>query len=241
VKSNFLNMWPKVAGARSRACNGNHEMYSGGYGYFDTILPSFGQPSSCFAIQNPGWLIVGLDSAYADHDLANNQNAWLKQLVDAAGNRKLVLFSHHQPFSHFESGGDNLVEKLLPLLNARRITAWYWGHEHRCVVYDRHPRWNFFGRCIGHSGYPYFRKPTLKFNPVTNPPPVSYGFWRELPANLATSTPGALLLDGPNPGLDKHRDDYGPNGYLTLEFTGTTLTERYYLATGEELTKNVIE
>ena len=63
------------------ACNGNHEMYSGGYGYFDSVLPAFNQPSSCFAITNEHWLIVGLDSAYADHDLADEQGSWVKGLA----------------------------------------------------------------------------------------------------------------------------------------------------------------
>ncbi|MFO1093294.1 MAG: hypothetical protein U0992_08260 [Planctomycetaceae bacterium] len=48
-ENNFLKFWPKKASVVSRACNGNHEMYSGGYGYFDTILPQLGQTSSCFA------------------------------------------------------------------------------------------------------------------------------------------------------------------------------------------------
>jgi len=240
AKANFLDKWVCVPGARYRACNGNHEMYSGGYGYFDSVLPAFNQPSSCFAIANEHWLIVGLDSAYADHDLADEQGSWVKGLADAAPGKKLVLFTHHQPFSHFDEGGEKLVEKLLPLLNTQRITAWYWGHEHRCVVYDRHPRWNFFGRCIGHGGYPYFREPSLAFQEVVDPPMVLYGFWRELPQNADRGAPRALLLDGPNPDLGSHKDDYGPNGYLTLEFTGETLTEHYFLPTGEELTKNEI-
>jgi hypothetical protein len=236
IRSNFLRTWPRVAGSRSRACNGNHEMYSGGYGYFDLVLPHFEQSSSCFAVQNRDWLIVGLDSAYDDHDLANHQNAWLKRLVDAASDRKLVVFTHHQPFSHFDGGGEKLVEKLLPLLRAQRIAAWYWGHEHRCVIYDRHPRWKFFGRCIGHSGYPYFRKPSLPFRRLTDPPPISHSFWRELPFNRQTNTPHAILLDGPNPDLGRQAAKYGPHGYVTLEFEGPTLTERYFLANGEQLT-----
>lgn len=235
VNQNFLAHWPFVDGALNRACNGNHEMYSGGYGYFDTLLERFDQRSSCFAIQNAHWLIVGLDSAYADHDLAHNQNVWLRQLVRNAGDRKVVLFTHHQPFSHFDGPGDKLIQKLVPLLNAGRITAWYWGHEHRCVVYDKHPRWGLYGRCVGHSGYPYFRKKSLVFPQASDPPPTHHGLWREIPENLATQTPRALLLDGPNPYLADHRDEYGPNGYLALEFQGDTLTERYYAATGAEL------
>jgi hypothetical protein len=240
AKSNFLEKWVQVPGARYRACNGNHEMYSGGYGYFDSVLPSFDQPSSCFAITNKDWLIVGLDSAYTEHDLGYSQGKWVKKLADAAPGKKLVLFTHHQPFSHFDSGGEKLINKLTDLLSSQRITAWYWGHEHRCVVYDRHPTWNFYGRCIGHGGYPYFREPSLVYSLAAKPKTVSYGFWRELPANTDRGAPRAILLDGPNPDLGRYKDKYGPNGYVTLEFTGKTLTERYFLPTGQELTSNVI-
>jgi hypothetical protein len=240
AQANFVDKWVQVAGARYRACNGNHEMYSGGYGYFDLVLPAFSQPSSCFVITNPNWLIVGLDSAYADHDLVNEQADWVKTLADADPGKKLTLLTHHQPFSHFDPGGEKLVEKLMPLLSTQRITAWYWGHEHRCVVYDRHPQWNFFGRCIGHGGYPYFREPSLKFAEVADPKLVEYAFWREIPADSARGAPRAILLDGPNPDLGAEKDDYGLNGYVTLEFTGATLTERFFLPTGEQLTENQI-
>ena len=56
----------------NRALNGNHEMYSGGFGYFKLILPAFEQDSSYFALQNEHWLLVGLDTAYVDHDMDND-------------------------------------------------------------------------------------------------------------------------------------------------------------------------
>jgi hypothetical protein len=219
-----------VPGAISRACNGNHEMYSGGYGYFDVILPDFGQKSSCFAMKNDDWLIVGLDSAYADHDLWGEQNAWLSHLIDKSNGARVVLFTHHQPFSHFDRGGEKLVAKLLPLLLSKKITAWYWGHEHRCVIYNQHPQWGLHGRCIGHSGYPYFNKPSRDFQKLPQPAPQRYAFFRDLPPNSAGGVPRAKLLDGTNPTLAKHAEDYGPNGYLTLEFDGPRLIERYYLS-----------
>ncbi len=83
--------------------------------------------------------------------------AWLEQIVQRAGDRKVVVFTHHQPYSLFDSQGPKLVSKLARLLSARSLFAWYWGHEHRCVLYDQHPAWGLHGRCIGHGGYPYFR------------------------------------------------------------------------------------
>jgi hypothetical protein len=35
IDDRFIAFWPNVTGAENRACNSNHEMYSGGHGYFD--------------------------------------------------------------------------------------------------------------------------------------------------------------------------------------------------------------
>ncbi len=230
IRERFLKFWPTVAGSVSRACNSNHEMYTGGHAYFDVTLAKFGQSSSCFAFQNEHWLLAGLDSAYKDFDLGMDQAAWLEGLVAAAGSRKVVLFSHHQPYSLLDKQGTNLVTRLRNLLQARRIFAWYWGHEHRCVLYDAHPLWGLHGRCIGHGGYPYFR---------TTPEGAQRqqsgeGFvWLRLPGrNLV---PGGLLLDGPNPYVEGEAERYGPNGYAVLEFDGPNLTEQIHDADGREV------
>ena len=66
--------WPKgVLG--SFALMGNHEMYSGGQGYFGDFLPGLGmfnadgsindeQAASYFCIDTPHWVILGLDTGY---------------------------------------------------------------------------------------------------------------------------------------------------------------------------------
>jgi hypothetical protein len=105
TKERFLDTWPLSAGKVSRALNGNHEMYSGGFAYFDDILPAFSQSSSYFALQNTNWLLVGLDTAYTDHALDTEQILWLTSIVRGAGRRKLILFSHHQPFSRLDMLG----------------------------------------------------------------------------------------------------------------------------------------
>jgi hypothetical protein len=220
VRTRFLNVWPKRAGAVSRACNANHEMYTGGEGYFRQILPAFNQPASYFALQNDHWLLVGLDSAYIDHDLAGDQVAWLDGIVQRAGDRRVVLFSHHQPYSLLDSQGPKLVAKLGHLLGRKRIFAWYWGHEHRCVLYDRHPSWDLYGRCIGHGGYPYFREGTSAL-------PLAEGTaWRRL--ETKNLVPGGLILDAPNRYVTGEEEKYGANGYLTLEFDDTHLNESVY-------------
>ncbi len=102
VRERFLNVWPFREDAVSRSINSNHEMYSGGHAYFEDTLPTFGQGSSYFALQNDHWLLVGLDVAYLGHDIDAQQVAWLEEVIAGAGDRKVLLFSHHQLFSRFD-------------------------------------------------------------------------------------------------------------------------------------------
>lgn len=218
VRERFLDVWPSRPDAVSRALNSNHEMYTGGEGYFRVTLKEFGQKSSYCALENDSWLLVGLDSAYKDHDLAGSQVQWLEKLLKKAGDRRVILFSHHQPFSLFDGQGPKLVSKLGKLLTEQRIFAWYWGHEHRCILYHPHPVWAMHGRCLGHGGFPHFRDDLAHL-------PVNEGGkqWRSIGGkNLV---PGGIILDSENPFIPGHEDKYGAHGYLTLEFDDAHLNE----------------
>lgn len=231
VKERFLKPWPINAGKLSRALNGNHEMYSGGFAYYEDILTHFKQPSSYFAIQNTHWLLVGLDTAQTDHALDDIQTAWLNKVVQNAGGRKVILFSHHQPFSRLDGQGPQLQTALASLLQKKAITAWYWGHEHECIIYDRHPGTNLLGRCVGHGGIPSPRKSAVR-NARTSR--ILNGIaWKRLSANQYA--PPSLVLDGRNPLVPGEEDKFGPHGFLTLDFDGPSLTERVHLPDGSEI------
>jgi hypothetical protein len=225
-KDRFTAIWPGKEGAISRSLNGNHEMYSGGRPYFNTIQRApFRQESTYFAYSNEDWIIACLDTAYEDHDLTQDQVDWLNNIAADAKNRKIVLFSHHQPFSLLSQQGPKLQAKLKNLLEGKKIFAWYWGHEHECVIYDRHQSWNMYGRCVGHAGMPEFRPGTLG-GVVPN---------RQLRRFEATSdSPGALVLDGPNPYIKGQETDYTPHGFVSLEFDGATLVEHFHDPDGTE-------
>ncbi len=228
VNDRFLGLWPKKPNAINRACNSNHEMYTGGYAYFDRTLAAFGQPASYFALQNDHWLLVGLDSAYKEWELANDQVGWLKGLIANAGDRKVVLFSHHQLFSWMETPKSKMQSALGELLTNRKIYAWYWGHEHRCMIYDRHPQFDIYGRCVGHSGYPYFTDKN-KAGTVSAPGPQG-SVWRTV--GMKNMVPGGMILEGPNPYVKDHEKDYGPNGYMTLELDGNRINEVVHMPDG---------
>lgn len=219
VRDLLVGNWPKrPTGVINRALNGNHEMYSGGKGYFEALSGFFQQPASCFALQNAAWLLVCLDTSYQDFDLDARQVAWVESIVNAAGSRKLILFSHHQPFSQLDDQGPKLQTALANLLNTQRIHAWFWGHEHRLVLYDPHPKWGFKGRCIGHGGFPGFRDDL----------PDAHGDvyqWLILPAQ--PQAPKAQLLDGPNFWIPEEPEGFSPHGYVVLDFEGDTVSETY--------------
>jgi hypothetical protein len=232
IQNRFLKFWPRnettLRNAVSRACNSNHEMYTGANAYFDSTLTAFNQSASYFAMQNEHWLLVGLDSAYNTPDVMHNkadlnepQVAWLDNIIAQAGTRKVILFSHHQPFSHFDGQNQMMTGRLAGHLASRKIFAWYWGHEHRSILFDQHPTWGFFGRCAGHSGFPYFRD-KLQNAPIVEHKPLDTK-WHRLDAK--NMLPGAIILDGPNPYLTGEESKYGVQGYMSLEFDGPHLNE----------------
>ncbi len=243
IRERFLDAWPKEAGRLSRALNSNHEMYSGGFGYFTRALPALAQPSSYFALQNRHWLLVGLDTAYVDHDMDAQQVAWLNLLIQrvAQGNqgvpKKLVLFSHQQLFSRLDNQGPKLQQALRHLLETRAITAWYWGHEHQCVIYDGHAQYGLSGRCLGNGGIPEPRKREVKDAATAHT--IGNVMWKRLEAT--ENSPGCLALDGPNPDIKNEEQKFVPHGFMTLEFSGPSLTERVFLADGTEILSNRIE
>ncbi|MFL5383944.1 MAG: metallophosphoesterase family protein [Longimicrobiaceae bacterium] len=154
----FLDIWKEEVGDGPKfwAMNGNHEMHAGGVGYFQVVLPAWGQPASFFCLRNEHWKLIALDTSYRDHDLEPSQVPWLlHQLSNGPGNN--ILLTHHQMFSVVDTrpfkNGHKLPTTLQPVVETGRIFAWFWGHEHRCLLYAREIEWgNYFARTIGHGG-----------------------------------------------------------------------------------------
>jgi hypothetical protein len=177
----FVSDWP--AGANSKypafALNSNHEMYSGGQGYFRVALQSAKfsaqQRLSYFALELPKWVIVGLDSAYnAPHkvwqlyqtgNLNQVQIDWIRGVAAnaRASGKKIIALTHHHGLDVSGVMVPNFFDQMIDAFTvdaARRgPDYWYWGHVHGVLVFTPiqipkqqvvlHPR------CVGHGGVPY--------------------------------------------------------------------------------------
>jgi hypothetical protein len=176
IQQHVLAWWPVTpqqarAGVTSWSLNGNHDMYSGGFGYFGTLLgdPRFaaqhsadGAATSFFRLTAPSWDFVALDTSW-DRDvltkgacgvLEDPQAGFVADIAKTSS-RKLVLLSHHQLVSAYDQAdlGPVLPAKLGPVLDSGRVTAWWWGHEHRCMGFEASHGVRF-PRCLGHGGVP---------------------------------------------------------------------------------------
>jgi hypothetical protein len=223
------NCWPQgtfgAANETPRAhgtyiLNGNHEMYSGGEGYFGVGLGAYRQATSYFCLANKYWRLVALDTGYncSKHwdlllikahlkkdstTLPGPNIEWLKSTAfgSQADQRPVILLSHHQPFSAFpEDVYPQIVPPLSPFLD--QVVLWFWGHEHRLALYGKYQ--GVRGRCIGHGGIPV----ELPF-----PPPDP-----KVP----------LVVSDARPGRPIGGQQVGLNGFIVLSFGGPTLVVRYY-------------
>lgn len=209
----MLGPWPvKKSDAtviRSWNLNGNHDMYCGGDGYFKTGLGDvrFAAQGGCsyFRLHNSEWDIVGLDTAHQEAGLKDPQGEWLGEMDPQ---RKLMLLSHHQPFSAYQDGMPDLRGKLVPLLREREVDAWFWGHEHRCMRYKPHDRIRY-GCCIGNGGVPEYM-PRDPGDPVKEP-----GEWEFRKRKKKLGQP------------------WGAFGFAVLDLNGKEVTARYIDEDGE--------
>jgi hypothetical protein len=232
-------MWPVTveqsrAGVTSWALNGNHDMYCGGWGFFDTLLGDErfanqrspdGKGTSFFRIKTPSWDLVGLDTSWDPEVLclgkcgvlADPQAAVLQGWA-AESDRKLMLLSHHQLISCYDLAdiGTVLPHKLAALIDKRRIAAWLWGHEHRCMGFSGSHGIPFL-RCIGHGGIPVPAAAAKPDGAIPAP-----GIWQEL---------GSFV--------DKGRS-WNSFGFAILDFDGPRVTVRYRNDDGDETRSETI-
>ncbi len=239
VERHVLAYWPVTpdqaeSGVTSWSLNGNHDMYSGGFGYYETLLgdPRFaaqhsadGAATSFFHLTAPSWDFVALDTSWNTDVLSmgavgvlQDPQAEFAASVAAASGRKLVLMSHHQLVSAYDPSdlGPELLSKLEPVLKDSRVTAWWWGHEHRCMGFEP-ARGVQFPRCLGHGGVPVLQT-HAPGDPI--PPPGQWEMRQFLEA------------DG---------DHWARFGFAVLDLDGDRIEVRYRDDTGAAVRAETIE
>src|SRR3954454_3183119 len=138
-----------------------------------------GATTSWFVLGNDDWNVVALDTSwrhpeldirgdqlFVEGDLGHlhgSQAAELLRCARETGKRLLVL-SHHQLYSAYDDhrialGPDRpdttpLQDELEPVLDEREIDAWFWGHEHDCLAYERGFGGVGAARAGGHGAVP---------------------------------------------------------------------------------------
>jgi hypothetical protein len=217
----LLEPWHSSPHTIRRACNSNHEMFSGGAQYWERTLPALGQPSARFALRNRHWMIVGLDTATLDGHLGPAQVRELERLVRGSAYRRLVLLSHHPLFDTVTGPNDSLFAELGPLLATGRVAAWYWAHEHACLRFATDARIGHARlRCVGHGGFPYLAALDSQADRSTSGARQWFTKRLDCPAGVPT----VEQLCGPSP-FTVAGATYGPHGWLRLDLDGPDAIE----------------
>ena len=228
VQHQLTEQWP--SGRKDCfALPGNHEMYCKA-GPFEAALaarfPSQHR-TTFFAMRNTNWLVLALDSAYFAEEMylrgtlgpdsyrhwfrphQNEQLAFARKLLNDRGKRRVILFTHHPPIELTGTGKPRpLEDDVLRLFGGSGPHYWAWGHFHAAAVYEDWPAGpgrQYRGRLVGHGGIPFGRSSELARQSEPHPNPSVA--WYEC-KKAEQDSPRVL------------------NGFLWLDLTGETATER---------------
>jgi 3',5'-cyclic AMP phosphodiesterase CpdA len=232
----FLQTVRGVLGDSLPVCtlSGNHDMYSGGAGYY-WLLDRLNQPASYFCLRNADWQFLAMDTGYNDFNpftvdlsvpgLTKVEAEWHLAKIRDAGPRQTVLLSHHPLFSAFEPiGGGKINTELFRQFKdvLGQVAVWFWGHEHRLDLYD-----NYVlqvngeqatlerGRCVGCSAIPV---------PVA--PNHFQKRFDDVPLLDSPARSGQPVRLGDNGTLYNH-------AYAIMQLNGPSATVSYYQHTDE--------
>lgn len=213
--------------------NGNHEMFDGANGYFNTALshPVFSvqNGTSYFAIRYADWIILGLDTAYYDSSLYylkgaitdDDQLSFIKSL-NIGANQKIILLTHHAGMSY---DGKTLVAPLyhqvFTALGNRHPDYWYYGHIHNGIVYNDSSSQGAYQcpsgqspklRCVGHGSIPI--GDAFGLRNAMNRSPSGIEYYARTPL--------------PNPDSHPQLENRVLNGFAYLMLNNDQLTEQIY-------------
>lgn len=257
AQTNFLDIINtsrmKPSSGKSRAIPvynlpGNHDYYSGGQGFYHTLdqlnLPPFVpagtslQQASFFCLRNSNWQLQGMDTGFYDHDLFkvgedvthlhSSEIAWHQNKLDSAGDRKVILFSHHQLYSSFlainkQTYNPALYQPFQKSIESGQVVSWLWGHEHLLEIYGPHLGLKS-GRCIGNGAFPEL----ISSNPYTELDPSKYS---DIPPLLQDPSTGTFYQTGSSEEVINH-------GYAILNLSEQSAEASYYQVPGDGMSQS---
>jgi hypothetical protein len=212
-------------------------MYARGLAYFDTILPALGpmrdgkpqkQLASYFCLKDESWCVLGLDTGYnsvgmpvveyfisPDAHLPDPLVSWLKSIAPKIEQHALIIMTHHQVLSIYDDCFTRQADQIFEIL--RRPVLWFWGHEHRLVIYEPYDGssrgWRTItGRCIGHGGMPV-----------------------DLPGKTKTGAIGTAQFVDQRVYHNDEKLHVGVNGFAQLTFSGKKLKVDYVDVYGQSV------
>jgi len=168
------------------AIPGNHEYICKGEGYSQVKEYFQNREYSVFCLENKNLQIIGLDTGYKSHNfefpwmspksrstpISDDQLRWLRSVYNKE--KKTILLTHHAFTSaYWNSYNGSLVNEILKeqiksVLPLDKIT-WFWGDEHKLLIYEEKYEGLFRGRCIGCGAMPESCKPLVHANLIKNP------------------------------------------------------------------------
>ncbi len=159
---------PILADTSVFALNSNHEMYSGGVPYFESISrrkqlqpAKQKQEGSYFCLRSQKFQIVGIDTAFFKHGRYKDEvlQTWLAARLREGRQLGLIniLLSADHPYDLGDTDLSKLLDKDLRslVIGEKLVDLWFWGNTHYCALYGASGALPFVGSCIGHGGYPY--------------------------------------------------------------------------------------
>ncbi|MGH9355528.1 MAG: metallophosphoesterase family protein [Terriglobia bacterium] len=230
-QSYFFQPWTEILNlAQTKiptfTLSGNHDMYSGGVGYYK-LIEQLGQPASYFCLRNDDWQFLAMDTGLHDNNpaedgsaatyLEDTELAWHDDKMKNAGSRRTILLSHHPLMSAYEPiDGHEVNMRLQPQVFSflPNVALWLWGHEHNFVVYGPFGRLQR-GRCLGHAAFPV-GVDELPSAPIFSNVPV-----------ITKDSSGKSIKLGQTDGLYNH-------GYAILDLDGASGAIAYYQDTDEQ-------
>jgi virulence-associated protein VapD len=243
----FLGVWWPKGSLGSFALMGNHEMYSGGQGYFINFLTILGllnanttvkapQRASYFCLEAEHWIILGLDTGYHSGGVPAftaipgiNSIPFLN--VDARFDDKMLVWLKHTMDALLTAGGER--KPILVLTHHQPISSF--EHAYKKAA-EQLAQLGFLNEqefvwLYGHEHrMTVYQQQTIANSLKAYPRCIGHAGMPVEVTKLSEADPNILFYDPRRHPIDAQDQNtmVGYNGHIVLLFEGTNLTIEYH-------------